>query len=165
MPYQTVKNRLKRSNCSKWIFFLKTNNKSSFTQEPLSFCKIFKKFLELIQSYKNKPFSGPKWPICPNNFFWYKPLVLLSSYLSYYFHQIFSWKHLINFHLPISPFHSAKFKNISYSESRVMRMHHFWVQNGLFAPKKNFFGKKLLISFSSSYWPLSFCKILKRFLQ
>ena len=31
MPYQTVKNHLKRSNCSKWIFFLKTNNKSSCT--------------------------------------------------------------------------------------------------------------------------------------
>ena len=28
-----------------------------------------------------------------------------------------------------------------------------------------FFGKKLLISFSSTYWPLSFCKILKKLLK
>ena len=36
-------------------------------------------------------------------------------------------------------------------ESRVMRMHHFWAQNGLFPPKKNFILKQLLISFSSNY--------------
>ena len=47
-----------------------------------------------------------------------------------------------------------------YSPSRVIRMHHFWAQNGPFAPNKFFFGK-LLISFSSTYQPLSLCKILK----
>ena len=32
--------------------------------------KKFEKFLELIQGYKDVPFSGPKWPICPEqNFF------------------------------------------------------------------------------------------------
>ena len=30
---------------------------------PLSFRKIFKKFVEPIQSYV--PFLGPKWPNCP----------------------------------------------------------------------------------------------------
>ena len=45
----------------------------------------------------------------------------------------------------------------SYSESRVMKMPHFWAQNGSFAPN-NFFSKKLLISFSSTYQPLSSCK-------
>ena len=54
-----------------------------------------KKFLQQIQSYEDVPFLGPKWSICPKQFF---------------------------------------------------------------------FGK-LLISFSSTYQPLSLCKILKRFFQ
>ena len=63
-----------------------------------------------------------------------------------------SWTKLFDanhfyFHLPIGPFHFAKFKTNYHSRSRVTRMHHFWAQNGLFAT--NFFWKKLLISFSS----------------
>ena len=42
------------------------------------------------------------------------------------------------FHLPNDPFHCAKFKKHSYSESRVMMMHHFWTQYGPFAPNKSF---------------------------
>ena len=53
----------------------------------------------------------------------------------------------------------------SCSESRVMRMHHFWAQSGSFASNNFFFWKKLLISFSSSNWPLSFYKILKKMLR
>ena len=35
-----------------------------------SFCKIFKKFSEPIQSYEDVPFSRPDWLICPEqNFF------------------------------------------------------------------------------------------------
>ena len=45
-----------------------------------------------------------------------------------------------------------------------MRMRHFWVQNGPFAPNKKFF-RKLLISFSSTYYPPSLCKIFKEFFQ
>ena len=56
------------------------------------------------------------------------------------------------------------FKKI-LTANRVMTMRHFWAKNGSFAPKKSFFWKKLLISFSSTYWPLSLCKILKKFLQ
>ena len=42
------------------------------------------------------------------------------------------------------------------------------VKNGLKAkkiklPQMNFFLKKQLIKFSCTYWPLSFCKILKKF--
>ena len=95
--------------------------------------------------------------------------------------------------MPIGPFHSAKlgkkmlraipelwcvttfiyllaffivqnFKKI-LTANRVMTMRHFWAKNGSFAPKKSFFWKKLLISFSSTYWPLSFCKTLKKFLE
>ena len=43
------------------------------------------------------------------------------------------------------------------------------VKNGLKAkkiklPQMNFFLEKQLIKFSCTYWPLSFCKILKKFL-
>ena len=37
-----------------------------------------------------------------------------------------------------------------------------WAQNSLFAPNKKFF-EKLLISFSSTYYPLSLSKIKKKF--
>ena len=79
----------------------------------------FKKFLATIQSYEDVPFSSPQWPICPEqNFF--------GTILSYYFH------------LPIGTFHCAKFKKNSYKGSRDLRMHHFWAQNGTFAPNKFF---------------------------
>ena len=64
--------------------------KFSCTYQPLSFCKIFKKF----QSYKVVPFSGPKWPICPEQNF-------------------FGRNHYYYFHLLIGPFHCAKFKKIA----------------------------------------------------
>ena len=56
--------------------------------------------------------------------FWYTPLLLLSS--TYW------------------PFSLCKIKKNSYNVSRVMRMHHFWAQNGPFAPN-NFFVWKILI--------------------
>ena len=90
-------------------------------------------------------FWAKKSPVCPEQDF-------------------FGTNHYYYFHLPIDPFHWAKFKKNSYSESRVMRMHNFWAQNGPFAPKC-FFWKKPLISFSFTYWPLLLCKILKKFSQ
>ena len=91
------------------------------------------------------PFSSPKWPICHEQNF-------------------VGTNHYYYFHLPTGPFHCAKFYKNPYSESRVMRMCHFWAPNGSFAPNKFYFWK-ILISFSSTYWPLSFCKILKKFLK
>ena len=88
MPNQTVKTalRLKRSNCPKWIFSRKTTIKFSCTYWPLSFCKIFKKFLRPIQSYEDVIFK----PISPEqNFF--------GADHYYYFHQ------------HIGPFHYGKF--------------------------------------------------------
>ena len=126
--------------------FLKKLIKFSCTYWPLSFCKILKKFLGLIQSYEDVPFLGPKWPICPEQNF-------------------FGTNHYYYFHLPIGPFHCTKFLKNSYREPRVMRMHYFWAQNSSFAPNKFFFWKKLLISFWSTYWPLSLCKIFKKFLE
>ena len=55
-----------------------------------------------------------------------------------------------------------KFLLHSCRGSRVMRMHHFWAQNGPSAPNNFFFGK-LLTSLSPSYYPLSLDKILKKF--
>ena len=60
------------------------------------------------------------------------------------------------FRLPIDPFHCVKFKKNSYSESRVMKMPHFWAQNG---------SKKLIITFSYTYQPLSSCKKILKFLK
>ena len=48
-----------------------------------------KKFWHWIQNYDDAPFLGPKWSFASNNFF-------LENY---YYHS----------HLPISPFHCAKF--------------------------------------------------------
>ena len=75
-------------------FFLeKQLIKFSCTYWPLSFCKILKKFLGLIQSYEDVPFLGPKWPICHEQNF-------------------FGTNHYYYFHLLIGPFHCAKFKKI-----------------------------------------------------
>ena len=104
------------------------------------FCKIFKKF----QSWGCAIFR-PK-----------------MAHLSWT--KFFGTNHYYYFHLPIGPFHCAKFKKNSCSASRIMRMCHFWYQNGPLAPNKNVFGK-LLKSFSSSYYPFSLCKIFKTFFQ
>ena len=103
----------------------------SSTYLPLSFCKILKEFLMPIQIYEDVPFSGQKYP----NLSWTK---------------FFGRNHYYYFYLPTDPFHWAKFKKNSYNGSRVMRMHHFWAQNGPFAPNKNFYGK-LFIPLSCSY--------------
>ena len=126
-------------------FFLeKQLIKFSCTYQPLSFCKILKEFLEPIQSYQDVPFSGTKWPICPEQ--------ISFGTNNYYY-----------FHLPVGPFHCAKFTKNSYSRSKYVRMLHFWTQNCPFAPN-NFFGK-LLISFSSNYQSLSLRKSSKKSFQ
>ena len=88
---------------------------------PFSLGKILKKSLQRIQSYKDAPFLGPKWSICPKQNF-------LENY----------WYHS---HLPISPFHCARFLKNSSSRSRVMRMCNFWAQNGPFPQMRIFFRK------------------------
>ena len=70
MPNQTVKNGLKAKKMKllEIIFFLKKQLiKFSCTYWPLSFCKIFKKFLEPIQIYEDVPFSDPKYPNLSQN--------------------------------------------------------------------------------------------------
>ena len=87
------------------------------------------------------PFSSPKWPICPEQHF-------------------FGTNHYYYFHLTIGPFHCAKFLKNFCSGSRVMRMCHFWAQNGPFAPKK-FLEKIINIIFIYLLAPFIEKKILK----
>ena len=82
----------------------------------------FKRILRADPELSDVPFSDPKWPICPEQFF-------------------FGTNHYYYFHLPIGPSHCAKFKKNSFSRSRVKRMCHFLIQNGPFAPPKFFFSK------------------------
>ena len=109
-------------------FFLETQLiKSSCTYQPLSFCKILKILLEPIQSYGDVSFLSKKWNICSKQ-------------------NIFGTQNYYQFHLPIGPFQCAKVLKNSYSRSRIMRMCHFWAQNGPFAPNKIFFWKILNIT-------------------
>ena len=55
--------------------------KCSCTYWLLSLCKIFKKFLGPIQSYEDVPFSGLKWPICPEQFFFVQTIIITFIYL------------------------------------------------------------------------------------
>ena len=57
--------------------------------------------------------------------------------------KIFLENYYYRSHLPMSPFHCAKFKKISSSGSRVMRMCNFWAQNPKWtiSPNENFFRK------------------------
>ena len=81
----------------------------------------FKKILRADPELWGCAIFGPKMAhLSWTKFFWYKPLLLLSS--TYW------------------PFSLCKIFKNSYCESRVMRMHHFWAQNGPFAPN-NFFWK------------------------
>ena len=135
--------RLKRSNCPKWNFFSKSNK---------IFMYLFAPFI--LQNIKRILWADPELSGCAifshkmahlswTIFFWYKPLLLLSStYWPFSLSKIF-W----STYRPLSL--SRIFKNY-YSRSRVKRMCHIWAQNGPFAPNKIFFGK-LLISFSSTY--------------
>ena len=101
---------------------------------PFSLCKILKKFLEQIQSYEHAPFLGPKWSICPTQLFFLEKINIIFIYL-------------------LTPFHCAKLKKNSYSGSTVIRMYHFWAQNGPFAQMRIFSENRLisLVPFFHAY--------------
>ena len=79
-----------------------------------------KKFLQQIQTYKDVPFLGPKWSICPN-FFGVEIINILLVYL-------------------LAPFIVQNFKKF-LPANPVMRMHNFWAQNSPF-PQMRFFFRK-----------------------
>ena len=71
----------------------------------------------------------PKWPICPN--------------------QNFFWKNHYDFHVPLGPFQYAKFKKNLYSRFGALRMHYNFESKMAQLPKPgNFFEK---IPFGSCY--------------
>ena len=107
------------------IFWYKPILLLSSTYWPFLLCKIYKKFLQLIQSCEDAPFLDPKWSICPKHFFGGKLLISFSS---------------------ISPFHCPKFQKKPSSGSRVMWMCNFWTKNCPFAQMRNFFSKNLLMN-------------------
>ena len=77
-------------------------------------------------------------------FFWYKPLLLLSS--TYW------------------PFSLCKIQKKFLQRIQSYEDEPFVGPKWSIGPKHFFFLKKLLISISSTYWPLSWCKIFKKFL-
>ena len=77
-----------------------------------------KKFLLQIQSYKDVPFLGPKWSICPKQFFLWKVIKIILIYL-------------------LAPFIGQNFKKTL----PVMRMRNFWAQNDPFPHMRIFFRK------------------------
>ena len=99
------------------------------------------------------PFLGPKWSICPI----FGPICpeqkIFGKNHYYYFGK--------NHYLPIGPFHCVRFKKILAADP-IMRMYHFWTQNGPFAPNQFFF-------FFENYWyyshlhinPFHWAKFLK----
>ena len=86
---------------------------------------------------------GPKWPICPEqNFF--------GTNYYYYFHR------------PIGSFHCAKLKKILTVDPKLWGCTIF--RTKMVHCPNFFFFWKLLIPFSSTYYPLSLCKIKKKIL-
>ena len=65
------------------FFFEKQLVKCSCTYfiAPFILQNLKKKLLELIQSYEDAPFSGPKWPICPEKFFLVQTIIITFIYL------------------------------------------------------------------------------------
>ena len=113
------------------FFSRKTTNKIFMYLLAPFILQNFQKILRSNPELWDVPFSGPKWPICPEQFFfWNEPLLLLSS--TYW------------------PFHYAKFLKNSSSGSRVTRMHNFWAQNGPFAQMRIFSENLLMPCFFHS---------------
>ena len=127
IPNQTIKNglKVKKIKLTQMNIFLKKLIKFSCTYWPLSFCKILKKFLGPIQSYETYHFWLQNGPFVMNNFF-------------------FSKNHCYYFHLPICPFHCAKFKKFlqriqNYEDAP------FLGPKWSICPKQNFFWKVITI--------------------
>ena len=89
-------------------------------------------------------FWAQNGPFVLNKFFWYKPLLLLSS--TYW------------------PFSMGKILQKFLQRIQSYKDASFLGPKWFICPKQFFLEKKKL-SFASAYWPLSFCKIFKKFLE
>ena len=106
-----------------WRIFHRFFSKRNWS---LSFWKIKKKILGPIQRYQDVPFSGPKWPICHEQ-------------------NVFGTNHYYYFHLPIYPFHCAKFKKIPTTNPELWGCTILGPKMVHLPPQKNFFGKIITI--------------------
>ena len=136
LPNQTVKNGLKAKKIELPqinSFLEKTTNKVFMCLLAPFILQNFKKNSEEpIQSYEDVPFLGPKWSVCPIFGAICPEQEIFGKNHYYYFGK--------NHYLPIGPFHCVRFKNILTADP-IMRMYHFWTQNGPFAPNQFFFLK------------------------
>ena len=83
IPNQTVRNSLKAKNIKlpQNDFFLQNQLiKFSCTYWPPSFCKILKNFYGRSRVMRMCHFRAQNEPFVMNNIFWYKPLLLSSTY-------------------------------------------------------------------------------------
>ena len=110
---------------------------------PFHSAKILKEFLGPIQSFEDVPFFGSKWPICHQ-----KKLVQTIIIIFFYLLALFIEQNLKKVLHWIQSFEHGPFLGPKWS----------------ICPKKIFFGK-LLISHSSTYQPLSLCKVLNKLFQ
>ena len=163
------------------IFFSqKTTNKIFMYLLSPFIVQNFKKVLRADPELWDVPFLGPKWPICPENFFWYKPLLLLSSTywpfslckilkkflepiqsceMCHFWDQngpfvlkiFFGTNHYCYFHLPIGLFHCAKLKKKILQLIQSYEDAPFWGPKWSICPDQFIFFGKLLIPFSSTY--------------
>ena len=62
------------------IFWYKPLLLLSSAYWPFSLGKIQKKLLQRIHSYVDAPFLGPKWSICPKQFFFFRKLLISLSF-------------------------------------------------------------------------------------
>ena len=138
-PQSSSKKWPKKIKMPQMKFFLKKQLiKFSCNYEPLSFCKISKKFLQPNQSYEDNSFLGP---FIQNNFFLVQTIIITFIYL-----------------LALSIVQN--FKNILTAYPEFWECANFGPKM-VICSKQNIFWEMLLISFSSTYWSLSLCKILK----
>ena len=105
----------------------------SSTYWPFSLCKILKKFLQGIQSYKDALFLGPKWFICPKQIFFLKKINIIFIYL-------------------LAPFILQNFLKNLKDNPDVWGCAIFGPKIPQFFLNKIFFDKPLLL-LSSTYWP------------
>ena len=82
----------------------------------------FKRILRADPELSDVPFSDPKWPICPEQFF-------------------FGTNHYYYFHLPIGPFHCAKFKKKFFQRIQSYEDAQFLGPKWPICPNENFFRK------------------------
>ena len=103
------------------FFWYKSLLLLSATYWPFSLCKMLKKFLQRIQSYKNVSFLGPKWFSCP------KQKVFLKKIMN-----------IIFIYWPLS---FCKIFEKFFQRIQSYEMHNFWAQNGPFPQMRIFFWK------------------------